>query len=78
MITIDAALQQYIDTLNTDESVGMECYRERLSAEDYEEFQVLTPFINMVEIMAQRERFKKAFTRVCEYRDSLLPDKGEK
>lgn len=71
MMTIDYALRIYTDMLNAGENIDMGYFRKNLSSKDFEEFQELTPFINLLKSTKMTDKFKKTFDKVNAHKESV-------
>ncbi len=71
MFTIDYALRIYTDMLNAGEKIKIEYFKENLSVEDFEEFQELIPFINLLKSSREKQKFQAIFNKVDAHKQSL-------
>ncbi|MDR3585666.1 MAG: hypothetical protein P4L59_10115 [Desulfosporosinus sp.] len=71
MITIDYALRIYTDMLNAGDKIDIGYFNENLSVKDFEEFQELTPFINLLKSSNVTQKFQTVFSRVDAHKESI-------
>ena len=70
-MTIDNALELYIEKLNNNENIDLEFFKKNLSKEDYEEFLELIPVINICKSKKETEEFEKMFTEINSYKNEI-------
>lgn len=70
MITIDYALRIYTDMLNAGDKIDIGYFKGNLSVKDFEEFQELTPFINLLKSSNVTQKFQTVFDRVDAHKES--------
>lgn len=71
MITIDYALRIYTDMLNVGDIIEIDYFKENLSTKDFEEFQELTPFINLLKSSKVTQKFKTVFSKLDAHKESI-------
>lgn len=71
MITIDYALRIYTDMLNAGDNINLDYFKKNLSAKDFEEFQELTQFINLLKSSKVTKKFQTIFSKVDAHKESI-------
>ncbi|MEN6462675.1 MAG: hypothetical protein ABFC94_15065 [Syntrophomonas sp.] len=71
MITVDYALRIYTDMLNAGDNIDISYFKKNLSVKDFEEFQELIPFINLLKSSKVTEKFQTVFSKVDAHKKSI-------
>lgn len=71
MFTIDYALRIYTDMLNAGNNIDIQYFKENLSYDEFEEFQELIPFLNILKSSKETQKFQEIFNKVDAHKESL-------
>jgi len=76
MISIDCALDIYMDKLNNNEAIDLNYFENNLRQEDYEEFLEIISVINLCKSNKITENFEKVFKKINDYKNNLYEVKA--